>query len=79
MNEISEKVLELLQKKYTIKDVENIEEFNFIESGYVDSIGLVKFIVELEELFDIEFTDDEMIDPSFKTVGGLTRIIQGKV
>ena len=52
---------------------------NFVETGYVDSFGLVTFILALEEEFDIAFTDDELQDPAFKVVGGLIDIVSRKI
>lgn len=57
----------------------NLDEFNYIETGYVDSMGIIKFIVELEKEFDIEIKDDDMLSPKFKTIGGLIELIEGKI
>lgn len=75
---VSDFVMNLLQKKYAIKQTEDIENFNYVESGFIDSMGIIQFIVALEDEFSIEFTDDELNDPEFKTIGGVIRIIEGK-
>lgn len=72
-------VLSILQKKYSLDQSVDLESFNYVESGYVDSLGLLQFIVELEDKFSIEFTDDEMTSPEFHTVGGIVKIIEDKV
>lgn len=76
---VSECVINLLQKKYELKETENLDEFNYVESGYIDSIGIIQFIAELESEFSIEFTDDEISSPEFKTVGGIIKIIEKKL
>lgn len=76
---VADFVLDLLQKKYSIDQTENIEEFNYVESGFIDSMGIVQFIVALEDEFSIQFSDEELSDPAFKTVGGVIEIIEKKL
>ena len=37
----------------------DLNSFNFIDSGHIDSLGLMKFMIVLEAEFDIKFTDDD--------------------
>ena len=76
---IDETVMSLLQKKYSFSPDVDLDHFNYIESGFVDSIGIIQFIAELEDIFSIEFTDEETMSPEFSTVGGVIRIIEEKV
>jgi acyl carrier protein len=50
-----------------------------VESGYIDSLAMLKFVVELEDKFGIEFFDDELSLPNFKIVGGLIKLVESKV
>ena len=45
----------------------------------MDSLGLLRFIGELEDEFSIEFTDDELFSSSFRVVGELISMIEEKV
>lgn len=76
--EIEEFILKYLSKKGKLPKDINIDEFNYIDTGYVDSMGLLKFVVELEQEFDIEISDDDMMLPEFKKIGGLGALIQAK-
>ncbi|MBH1942484.1 acyl carrier protein [Mobilitalea sibirica] len=76
---VQDVILKLLQKKYTIDQNIDIESLNYVENGYVDSLGIIQFVVELEEEFGIEFTDKELSDPDFKIVGKLVKLIESKV
>ena len=78
-NKIKDFVINYIEKKGKLPKDINLDEFNYIETGYVDSIGIMKFVVEIEKEFDIEITDDEIISPKFKTIGGLVKIIEGKL
>ncbi len=72
-------VADLLEKKYEVEGMGDPDSFNYVESGYVDSLGIIQFIAELEDEFSIEFSDDEIASEEFKTVGGVSRIIEGKL
>ncbi|WP_127015404.1 acyl carrier protein [Anoxybacter fermentans] len=76
---VSDFIINRLQQKYTIDKNIDIETLNYVESGYIDSLGIIKFIVEIEDEFGIEFSDEEIADPSFKTVGGLIKLVERKV
>ena len=78
MNQIKEFIIDYLQREYTI-EVEDIMSLNFVETGYVDSFGLLTFILSLEQEYGIEFSEDELQDPSFKVVGSLIETVAKKV
>lgn len=75
---INNYVLNALQKKHLIDDDADIMTLNYVEEGYVDSLGIIKFVVDLEEEFGIEFTDDELCNPSFRIVGELIKLVEKK-
>jgi acyl carrier protein len=78
MNDIKEFIIDYLQREYTI-EVEDIMSLNFVETGYVDSFGLLTFILSLEQEYGIEFSEEELQDPSFKVVGSLIETVAKKI
>ncbi|MDO4321560.1 MAG: acyl carrier protein [Lachnospiraceae bacterium] len=72
-------VTEYIQREYTVPEDVDIMTLNYVESGYVDSLGLVQFIATIEDEFGIEFTDDELEDTNIKVVGGLVSTIEKKI
>ena len=40
---------------------------------------MVKFIIQIEDEFKIEISDDDMLSDSFQSVGGLVEIIMAKL
>ena len=52
---------------------------NYVESGYVDSMGLIQFIATIEDEFSIEFEDEELENPEIKVVGKLIELIERKM
>lgn len=79
MSEVQEYIIDYLQREYSLPEDIEYETFNFVEEGYIDSMAMVQFIVLLEDEFDISFSDDELRDCSFKTIGGLTAIVEKKM
>jgi len=61
----------------------NIEDINpndnYLEKEWIDSLKFIWLITEIEEHFQIEFSNDDFEDRNFSTIKGLTqRILQLK-
>ena len=76
---ISAFILQLLEKKSKLPPDIDPETFNYIDTGYIDSLELIKFISELEARFDIEITESDLASLDFKTVGGLASLVENKI
>jgi acyl carrier protein len=72
-------IISLIEKKSKLPKDCNLAIFDYIESGYVDSMGLIKFIVDIERKFDISILEVDMEDQRFRTIGGLVNIIYQKI
>lgn len=71
-------VLGLLKKKSRLPADFN-DASDYIKVGIVDSIGIIKFILELESQFDIEINDEDIESDDFRSVAGLVKLISRKV
>ena len=78
MEEIKEFIVDYIQREYTLPADMDVMELNYIESGYIDSLGFVQFVALLEEEFDIVFSDEELDSPDMKVVGKLVALIDRK-
>ena len=79
MSDIREFIVDELQKEYSIGADVDIDELDYIASGYINSLGIVQFVVTLEDEFGIEFTDEEMESDEFRKVGTLVKLIESKI
>jgi len=61
-------VVRLVEEKARLPKGANVESFN-----YIDTIGLVKFAVEMEPEFDVAISEADMESPEFRTVVGWFR------
>ena len=71
-------VLDYIQREYSLPNDVDVLEFNYIDSGYVDSMGLIQFIATLEDEFNISFDDDDMESEDIKVIGKLIGMIHKK-
>ena len=78
MDRIKEFVLEHIQTEYDIPADADMDRFNFIDNGYINSLEMVSFVMELEDEFGITFDDDELTSPEFGVVGSLVEMIRRK-
>ncbi len=76
---VREFVLRLIEKKARLPEEVDLDSFNYFDSGYVDSLGIIKFMVEIENFYEIEISDSDMESAEFKTVGGLVSFINRKI
>ena len=79
MEEIREAILDFVEREYKLPDDIDLDSYDYVENGYVDSMGLVQFVAILEDQFDIEFTKDELLSSEFRTIGGLEKMISSKI
>jgi acyl carrier protein len=65
-------------KAEIIKD-NNISNFkdtdSLIETGIIDSLGIQKLLVYLENAFSIEISDDELVPENFETIDAIAQLI----
>ena len=78
MEEIKEFIVDYIQREYTLPADMDVMELNYIESGYIDSLGFVQFVALIEEEFDVVFSDEELDSPDMKVVGKLVALIDRK-
>ncbi|MCI5136831.1 MAG: acyl carrier protein [Candidatus Electrothrix sp. AR1] len=77
--DITEFIIMLLERKKPMPKNNNIEKLNFYESGHVDSLGMMKFIVQIEEKYDIEISESDMMKDDFVTIEGIVNLLHDKI
>ncbi len=75
------KVLELIIEWFQQKNegTKIITNENFFQLGYIDSLDTIELIEEFEQLFKIEFNEDDFQDRRFVNIKGLSEIILEKL
>ncbi|ALE53194.1 hypothetical protein SP60_02185 [Candidatus Thioglobus autotrophicus] len=70
--------MEFVNLHYSVGDVNVTPETNLIVSGVIDSIQVIELIVYIEKKYNIEFTEDDLLDSEFASIAGLTELILSK-
>jgi len=60
-------------------DGELEEETSFLESGIIDSTGILELVALLEEKFGILIEDDEIVPENLDSLNNITNFIQMKL
>jgi acyl carrier protein len=50
-------------------------EVDLFEHGYVDSVGVVELLGFLQEKFNVEIPDDDLLSEDFSSIAGIARIV----
>ncbi len=79
MQDVKEFVTGYIQREYTVPEDKDIMALNFIEEGYIDSMGYIQFISTIEDEFGIEFEVEDMENPDLRIVGKLIEFINKKL
>jgi acyl carrier protein len=72
-------IVQLLLEKGPLPAGESVDDYRYLDAGHVDSLGLVKFVFRLEERFNIRIDPEDINSEQFRSVGGLSRLIESKV
>lgn len=52
---------------------------DLLEQGIVDSLGLMKLIVYMEETFRIKISDEDIIPENFKSLNSMANLIEKRI
>jgi acyl carrier protein len=55
------------------------EETSFLESGIIDSTGILELVAFLEETYGFTIGDEEIIPENFDTLGNVARFLERKL
>ena len=57
-------------------DLGKLRAVDYFADSYIDSLGIVTLIADIESHFGVTFSMESYDDPGFATVGGLAAIIE---
>ncbi len=55
------------------------DDDSLYEKWDLESVKILELVVGMEELFDIEFEDEEFTKENFETVGRIAEVVRGKL
>jgi acyl carrier protein len=73
------KILSFIVKKFPAARKRSIDENSkLLESGIVDSMGVLDVVGFLEQSFNIKIVDDELTPENFASVSCMASFVEGK-
>ena len=80
MSEMREQVRTYIVDNFLFGDDNGLEDStSFLESGMIDSTGILEVISYLEEQFAIKIHDDELIPENLDSVGNIVGFLDTKM
>jgi acyl carrier protein len=80
MNEIREQIRSYIVDNFLFGDDNGLEDStSFLESGMIDSTGILEVIGFLEEQFAIKVKDDELLPENLDSISNIVGFLGGKV
>lgn len=73
MEEITQKVLELLQELH--EDIDFKTQEKLVDQKLLDSFDLITLVAELSDEFDIEITSEDFIPENFNSANALSQMV----
>ena len=80
-NDIFNDIIALLEKRGPIPGESDQEKrnYHYLDSGHLDSINVIQFILQVEERFGITLTPEDTKSDQFSVVDGLIKIVENKL
>lgn len=79
-NEIKEKLLEIVEDEMPDIEADKVDmEASFTDEYGVDSVSLIKVIVDAEKTFDVKFDDKELALNKYHSFEDVVDIIEEKL
>ena len=61
--------------KPELETPQRVYNTDYFFAGWLSSMEVVEFVTEVEQYFNMQFTDRDLQDPRFTTIAGLTELI----
>jgi acyl carrier protein len=79
-NHISERIHSFVLEKFPLARKRQIKsQDKLLESGIIDSLGILDLVAFVEENFGIVLSDDELTPENFQSIERLTAFVQSKI
>ena len=81
MMEINEALQQFIQDQI-VKGQKNVDlqkSTNLIEEGIIDSLGIMKLLTFIEETYNIQISDEELLPESFESLEAICAMVENKI
>lgn len=79
MNSIQGKIRDFIVETFLFGDDQGLEEdTSFLENGIIDSTGILELVIFLDEEFNIEIADEELIPENLDSINRIVAFLNWK-
>lgn len=79
MDEVKGKIRAFIQKRFPVARERGLtDEDSLLESGAVDSLGILDVVSFFEEELGVRLEDEELVPENFDSVVALARLVESK-
>lgn len=78
MSEVKKFIMDYFKDRFDGVD-EDLAGVDLIEDGYIDSMALYSFVAALEDRFNIQFSDAELMSPDFRKLDTVVLLVERKI
>lgn len=80
MNAIVGEITRIIQELAAARRIPEVRpRDNLLAQGVVDSLGIVKLTLFLQERFPIRISDEDIVPENFRDIESLSRFVQSKL
>jgi acyl carrier protein len=78
-NHLNAQVRQFILDKFPLARKQQLKDSDpLLESGILDSLGVLDLVAFIEKEFSVSMTDEELVPENFRTIDHLVAFIQGK-
>ncbi len=78
-NETKERVLDFIRARFPVaQGMDMGDGSSLLDSGVIDSLGILDLVTFMEESFDIEASDEDLVPENFDSISALVRFVESK-
>jgi acyl carrier protein len=78
-DEIRGKVKQFVARELSRDKAADLETESLVESGIIDSVGIMKLVDYLEKELRIKITDDDLLPENFDSLDAIAALVHPKV
>ena len=80
VNQLNERIRTFLLGKFPLARKRGVTfQDNLLESGILDSLGILDLVAFVEQNFGIILSDDELVPENFQSIERLSAFVQSKI
>ena len=78
MEEMTARICEFVREEILLDDSQALDGDTPLLGGVMDSLGLLQLVAFLEEQYEVEIDDADMVAQHFRTPADISRFVQSK-